>query len=160
MNSFVVRSAVGLLGLSIAACASPQGVPVRVRVNGQRVFFQGPGPRRENGRVMVPLRGVFERLGARVAWDDASQTVMADRGDMDIRLTIGNDWAMVNDRRVPMDEPANIYNGSTFVPLRFVSEALGAQVTWDGDRNAVDIMWHRPGSGDRNQARRRVPPRS
>lgn len=123
--------------VALAGFASAQDIGVRV--NGQDVRFSGVGPQRVQGRVMVPLRGVMERLGAYVSYNAAGRTVTATRGDVDLQLRIGERTAMVNGRQVMLDVPAQEYQGSTLVPLRFMGEALGADVKWDGALQAVVI---------------------
>jgi hypothetical protein len=86
-----------------------------------------------NDRTIVPLRAIFERLGATVEWDEATQTVTATKGTTVIKLTIGETEATVNGKVTTLAVPAVKINSRTFVPLRFVSEALGAEVGWDGD---------------------------
>lgn len=91
------------------------------------------------GRVLVALRGVFERLGATVDWEAATQTVLAVRGSIVVELQIGSRQARVNDRVVLLDVPARIIGARTLVPLRFVSEALGATVQWQEATRTVLI---------------------
>ncbi len=112
---------------------------IAVRVNGEPVHFQGTQPRYMNGRVMVPLRGVLEQMGATVDWNANTQTVIAARGNTEIDLPIGSRFATVNGERMPLDVPAMTIAGSTMVPLRFVSEALGAQVAWNDATQTVAI---------------------
>jgi hypothetical protein len=106
-------------------------------------------------RVLVPLRGVLEQMGARVDWNPSTQTVSAWRGKSRVKLAIGQNTAAVNGQPVNLDVPAQILNGSTMVPLRFVGEALGANVHWDNSSDTVTISggdyqippqpnWHRP----------------
>jgi hypothetical protein len=131
-----------LLPLTAAIClaAGASGAQeIQVRVNGDPIRFEGPGPVEQDGRVLVPLRGVLEEMGAYVDWNQASQTVMASRNNMNIRLPIGSHTAMVNGDRVRLDVPAQVIGGSTMVPLRFVSEALGADVRWDSRLETVFI---------------------
>ena len=111
---------------------------VQVIVDGSPIVFDQP-PMTIGGRVLIPLRGVFERLGASVQWDRASNTVLAVRGSSQIQLTIGSRVAFVNGRQVPLDVPPMIVGGRTLVPLRFVSEAMGARVDWDPASRAVFI---------------------
>jgi hypothetical protein len=118
-----------------------------ISVDGKPVLFQGPGPRRKMGRVLVPLRGIFERMGAHVKWDDDSQTVFADRNDVQVELSIGSNNATLNGRAVLMDVPAQLIDGSTFVPLRFVSESLGARVNWDPRSGNINIVAGYPHHG-------------
>lgn len=130
------------LGLSLAVAALP-AVPAlaqtaRVVVDGQLMRFDQP-PVVAGGRVLVPLRGVFEHLGATVLWNPATNVVTAQRGDTQVQLVIGGRQATVNGRVVLLDVPATIVGGRTLVPLRFVSEAMGAQVDWDNATRVVTI---------------------
>jgi heme-binding NEAT domain protein len=109
-----------------------------VILDGRDLSFDVP-PMIENGRTLVPLRAIFEALGAKVDWDGATQTVTAAKGQTVVKLTIGNTAAFVNDQPVNLDVPGKIVDNRTLVPLRFVSESLGADVQWDGDRNRVII---------------------
>jgi len=125
---------VGLLLL-----AMPSGMAaIQVEVNGSPLSFSVP-PTQVSGRTMVPLRGIFESLGAQVNWDAYSKTITATKGDTDVQLGIGNRRATVNGRAVYLDAPAMILRGSTMVPLRFVSEALGADVKWFEATQTVSI---------------------
>jgi len=93
----------------------------------------------ENGRTLVPLRGIFEALKAEVKWDDATKTVTATKGDTKVMLVIGNTLAKINDKEITLDVAAKIVDGRTLVPVRFVSEALGCRVDWNGDTKTVII---------------------
>lgn len=121
-------AACALAGMAITAAQAQQ---IRVRVNGERVMFRDAQPGQRNGRVMIPLRGVLEQLGADVRWLSSEQTVLASKGNTHIRLPIGSHYATVNDKEIYLDAPAMTSQGSTMVPLRFVSEALGADVKWE-----------------------------
>jgi len=137
-----------LASLSLAAAmAGAQGISVTV--DGQPVQFSGAGPRFVNGRVMVPLRGVFEQLGATVDWNPATQKVEAANADRDVSLHIGRNVANVNGQRVQMDTPPMVIAGSTMVPIRFLSEALGASVDWNGADQVVMISTGGNGYGQR-----------
>lgn len=132
-----------VLAVVLAAGAVPGGaqVPapyVHVYVDGQLVAFDVP-PQIQNGRVLVPLRGVFERLGAAVGWDPQRQTVLAQRGATSVSLVIGNTQAMIDGQPAAMDVPAMLVGGRTMVPLRFVSQALGAAVNWDAPTYTVTV---------------------
>lgn len=123
----------------LAALCGAQSGPIHVEVNGQPVAFNDTQPRMINGRVLVPLRGVFEQMGAYVHWTDATQTVDATKGDTSVRLRIGDPVASVNGQNVALDVPPRLIGGSTMVPLRFVSESLGADVNWD-DRDQLVLI--------------------
>lgn len=118
--------AVAVLGLAPAP-ASAQGVSVFV--DGNRLNFDQP-PVMVGGRTLVPLRGIFEALGATVVWDAPTRTVRAQRDATSIELTLGSTMATVNGQPVTLDVPAQSVGGRTMVPLRFIGEALGADVDW------------------------------
>lgn len=109
----------------------------RVVLNGKPLVFDVP-PTMENGRTLVPLRTVFETLGADVVWDDATQTVTAQKGNTKITLTIDGP-ALINGQPVALDVPARLIDGRTMVPLRFVSEAMDCKVNWDEDTETTTI---------------------
>lgn len=119
---------------------------ISVNVDGSPVTFSGTRPQTVQGRVLVPLRGVFEKLGAYVDWVPATQTVVAQKGDTYIELRIGSPSATVNGRQAVLDVPAALLGGRTMVPLRFLGEALGATVVWDGATRTVNINTGAPGT--------------
>ncbi len=92
-----------------------------------------------NDRTLVPMRGIFEALGAEINWDDATKTVVGTKGDVKVTLTIGNNVAKVGDTEVTLDSPATIVSDRTMVPVRFISEAMGCKVNWIADTRTVDI---------------------
>ncbi len=111
---------------------------MEVFVNGQEVYFDVK-PRLINDRTMVPLRAIFETLGARVDWDEATQTVTAYRGDVTIELTIGDSYMYVNGYSVYLDSPAVKIDDRTLVPVRAISESFGCEVEWYEDKELVSI---------------------
>ena len=111
---------------------------IRVLVDGKRVLFD-VNPFAAAGHTFVPFRAIAEALGAEVAWDGSSQTVTLKTANRTVTLRVGQSQALVNGVKVPLQAPAQMRNGRVFVPLRFVGEALGAEVTWDGDKSAVII---------------------
>ena len=93
-----------------------------------------------NDRTLVPLRGIFEALGAKVYWNGENESVTAIKDDINIYLQIGNKTATKNGKEIALDVPAQVVNDRTLVPVRFVSEALGAKVDWDDKNQAVLIQ--------------------
>ena len=91
-------------------------------------------------RTTLPIRLVAETLGAKVDWSEADQTVTITKGDMTIVIYIGQGFALVNGDPVELDCPAYIANSRTYLPVRFVSENLGAEVTWGGADGSVTIV--------------------
>lgn len=111
--------------------------PIKVFVNEQSLVFDVP-PVIINDRTLVPLRAIFEALGADVLWDGETETVTATKGDVEVKLVIGGQ-ALLNGQAVELDVPARIINDRTMVPLRFVSESLGYQVSWAEATRTINI---------------------
>ena len=122
------------LGVQTAAAAS-----VQVTLNGKPLSFDA-APAIENGRVLVPMRGVLESLGYSVHWKEHTQTVLAMKDGVDISLPINSRTVTVNNETVQIDVPAKLQNGRTFVPLRFLAEYSGADVQWDESSSTVMIQ--------------------
>ncbi|MBN2795141.1 MAG: hypothetical protein JXR88_07030 [Clostridia bacterium] len=93
----------------------------------------------QDGRTLVPVRFLFEPLGLKVSWDEDNFTAIGEKEDLYIEMPIGSSYATINGEMVVLDVPAVIYNNRTYVPLRFVSEATGAKVTWRGDTKTIFI---------------------
>lgn len=98
-----------------------------------------PPPMMMNGSVMVPMRGIFESLGAKVNWNSKTEQVTAMRGRSEVMLKVGDRNAMVNGRQMMLESAPHMYQNAVFVPLRFVSESLGANVKWDASAHRVMI---------------------
>lgn len=126
-----------IVGLLLLAITSGMAAP-RVELNGRPIAFSA-APMQVSGRAMVPMRAIFEALGADVSWNGATRTVTATKGSTNVALAIGATQARVDGRTVALDAPAMFSHGATMVPLRFVSEALGAHVSWSGATQTVSI---------------------
>lgn len=119
--------------------------PAPAAGNGVNLYINGvnktadAAPVIVNNRTMVPLRMIFETLGASVEWVQATQTVNAKKGDTSISLQIGSSTAKKDGKSITLDAAPQLIDNKTMVPLRFVSEALGAEVKWDGDTRTVSI---------------------
>jgi hypothetical protein len=111
---------------------------ITVTLDGKQLFFDQL-PTIENGRTLVPLRGIFEALGAEVDWNGDTQTVTATQGGKRISLTIGETAAKVDGNTITLDVPAKSVNGRTLVPARFVAESFDCTVDWDGYLQTVLI---------------------
>ncbi len=116
-------------------------VEVDVKINGEIQTFDQPAILKD-GRTLVPLRGVFEELGASVSWDSSTDTVHVKKDDKHIKLKVGSKTAYINGQKVTLDVSSQLIKGRTMVPLRFVSEALGASVSWDGKTNTASINYN------------------
>jgi len=111
---------------------------INVSVNGNTLDFD-VAPVVEEGRTLVPLRAIFEELGAEISWDGETKTIKALKDKKSIELQIGSYNAKQNGEDVVLEVPAKIINGRTMVPIRFVSEAMDCVVGWDGVSRTVAI---------------------
>lgn len=93
-----------------------------------------------NGRTLVPVRALFESLGATVDWDETTQTVTAAKEDTVISMQIGSTAASVNGAAQVLDVPAQTIEGRTMVPARFAAESLDARVLWDNNTQSAYII--------------------
>ncbi|MDP4181886.1 MAG: stalk domain-containing protein [Bacillota bacterium] len=148
-----------MMSLSIISySASPQ---ISVYVLGGKLDFKDAAPFIENGRTLVPFRAIAEALGANVEWDSATKTVTitkqyaanASESVTDttyngnsasdetkiVKIVIGSNKALINEIETTLDVPAKISNSRTYVPLRFVSEALEMGVNWDSATKKIVI---------------------
>lgn len=113
---------------------------IAVIVNGAKILFPDTEPYiDENGRTLVPVRFVSEKLGGKVEWNNDTRTVGITYEDKVIAMQLDNKVVTINNEAVTLDSAAVMYEGRTMVPLRFVSETLNATVTWDGPANAVQV---------------------
>ncbi len=113
--------------------------PVTVTLDGREIQFTQP-PVIDNGRTLVPLRAIFESLGATVDWDASTKTVTSRKDGKTVVMQIGSDTMSVNGAVKTLDVPAKLVNDSTMVPVRAVSEAYDCNVTWDGNTRTVVIV--------------------
>ena len=114
--------------------------PIKVILDDNLVNFLDVPPIEIGGRILVPLREVFEALGATVNYDATTRTIAASRDNTQIKLTLDSTAATVDGQSRPLDVPAQARAGHTLVPLRFVSEALGAQVNWNAAQRTVNLI--------------------
>lgn len=131
--------------VSVLAAAALVSVPavgeadISVLVNGKAINFDVP-PQIIDGRTLVPLRAIFEALGAEVNWNGETRTVTAQRDDTQISMTIGNNVMKVDSREIVLDVPPQIIGDRTLVPARAAAEGFGAEVGWDGETRTVTIV--------------------
>lgn len=110
--------------------------PIKVMVNEKALVFDVP-PRILSGRTVIPVRSVFESLGAEVLWDESTRIISILRDLNIIKLKVGSNLAYINQQQVMLEVPAQIIDGRTMVPLRFIAEEFGFKVTWYGDTRTV-----------------------
>ncbi|MEQ8175649.1 MAG: family 10 glycosylhydrolase [Syntrophomonadaceae bacterium] len=140
-----------LLLLSVAVPATAAGSDITIFFNGVEQQYDPP-PQIVNGRVLVPMTGIFEAFGAQMSWDPASRTAIAFKegkyvsvqvdskaGLMADATLVGGTYQLNNTRNVKLDAAPTIVKSRTMVPLSFVSLALGADVSWLGSSRQVFI---------------------
>ncbi|MBM3471369.1 MAG: copper amine oxidase N-terminal domain-containing protein, partial [Armatimonadetes bacterium] len=113
-TTFVGVLLICVLSLNLLPAAG-QGA-IRVIVNGEELAFDVP-PVEVGGRLLVPLRGVFERLGATVLWEPSTQRITAATASRTIELVMGRREAAVDGKLVLLDIPPMVVGGRTMVPL-------------------------------------------
>jgi alpha-tubulin suppressor-like RCC1 family protein len=96
-------------------------------------------PISKNGRTLVPMRAIFEELGAKLNWDEGNHIVTATKGSVNFSYQIGQKTAIKNGEVLILDTPGIVVEDSTFVPVRFIAEALGATTGWDEKTKTVII---------------------
>ena len=125
--------------LALAGMAAQQAAEAAtVQLNGQPLQTS-VAPIVYRGRTLVPMRDIFEALGAKVQWDAYTKGITAMRGATTVKMQMGRSMASLNGQQIRLDQAPMAVNGRTMVPLRFVSEAMGAQVGWDNRLQLVSI---------------------
>ncbi|KNY27470.1 stalk domain-containing protein [Pseudobacteroides cellulosolvens] len=123
---------------ALADNASKSTNEIKVFVDGKELSLD-VAPSIISGRTLVPLRAIFESLGAEVKWNPKTKTVTGIKNDITVELTISKKDVFINGRVTSIDVPALIINGRTLVPARFVAESLGTDVEWNSKDKVVDI---------------------
>ncbi|MCM3172434.1 copper amine oxidase N-terminal domain-containing protein [Paenibacillus sp. MER 99-2] len=114
----------GIMALPVLAETSPTEIHTGVIVN---------------NRVLIPLRAVSQHLGAKVQWDKYSKSILLTKNDKKITLAVNFKNANVNDYVEPMDSPVELINATAYVPLRFVSQTLGAELEWNKEAKQANV---------------------
>lgn len=101
------------------------------------------------GRTLVPIRAIVESFGGIVTWDAASQTVTISLDGNELKLVIGKSNALVNGKSMPIDNTnpkvvPQILNSRTMLPLRFITESLGADVQWEDLSQTITVTFPKP----------------
>lgn len=129
--------------LSFSSVAFTQDMNITVFLNGEQLTFD-VDPTLESGRTLVPMRAIFEALGAEVTWVNETQTAIATKDNLKIEISIDNTQMLKNGEVITLDVPARLINSRTLVPVRAVSEGMGAKVDWDNANQRVLITTPEP----------------
>ena len=111
---------------------------ISLQINGSEISAEVP-PTVIDGRTMVPVRAIFEAVGANIDFNAETKTITAKKGDTTVNMTVGAKIATVNSKEVQLDAPVVIVNGRTLAPARFVAETFGYTVQWDSENKIVEI---------------------
>ena len=141
----IAAFAVALIVLSLAPAKKASAQSVAVYVNGKLISFDQPPIERES-HVFMPLRSVFENLGATVVYANGSINATTSNGAT-VHLTIGSHDTLVNGKPATLGYPPFVVDGRTLVPLRFIAESLGAVVNYDAAKQVVTVNTGQPIAG-------------
>lgn len=117
---------------------------ISVQLNGRKIEFDQL-PVITGGRTMVPVRAIFEALGAKVSWDAAARRMTAEDYDITVSLTVDSDVTSVNNESVSLEIPVQIINGRLMAPVRFISDCFGATVNWVAEMQRVELTTNKKG---------------
>jgi N-acetylmuramoyl-L-alanine amidase len=135
LRFFLFLILISVFAFSVTAFADED---IKLFVNGKQLITD-VAPVAVDGRTMVPVRSIFEKLGAEVTWINSSKQIIVKTASKRIVLTLDKTKAYVNNESAVMDTPPMVINGRTLIPVRFVSEKLGYRVDWDDKDRAVHI---------------------
>lgn len=142
------RALLALVALTVCGSAIPQtrrveyGGAVRVYVDNQLLRFDTAPIHAGNGRLLVPMRRIFESLGATVVYRKDGQRITARRGDTEVVMQVGKGIANVNGENRLMDAAPIISRGRVLVPLRFIAETLDSTTAYYPNERLVRITSH------------------
>ncbi|MGC5328733.1 stalk domain-containing protein [Brevibacillus sp. SYSU BS000544] len=127
----------------VSAATQPKS-DIQVVYNAKSIVFPDQKPVIKNSRTLVPIRPIAEGLGFKVDWDSKTQTVGIAKASSTVNLVINQKTAKRNGQAITLDTPAQIINGRTMVPVRFIAEALSYQVNWNASEQKVLISDQKP----------------
>lgn len=137
--SFITVTALAAVAVTLQPLPSYAATDIKVTVNQAAVQFPDQRPIMDANRVLIPTRFVAQSLGGKVGYNSATKTVTIQQDSKTITLKLNSSKVTAGGKVVTLDVPAKVIKGRTMVPLRFVSEAMGATVDWQQARNLVAI---------------------
>lgn len=131
--------AMAVMGLSLmmGICASAENDVVTVMVDNAQVEFEDQTPVIIEGHTLVPVRAVFEQAGAEVNWDQDTQTATITKNDYVVTIKYGDTVMRKNGVEIALEQPADVINNRTMIPVRAIAEAMDFSVTWDGHHSLI-----------------------
>ncbi|EGG34441.1 copper amine oxidase N-terminal domain-containing protein [Paenibacillus sp. HGF5] len=111
--------------------------------NGVKLYVNGEAsdtePFVKKGNTYVPFRAIAEALEAEVIWNPQKRSITVSKDGVSIQLLVGSKTATVNGKKISLNAPATVTKGNTYVPVRFISEALNATVKWESESQTVVV---------------------
>ena len=119
-----------------------------IKINGKKGEIDA-GPQIKWGRTFLPLAPIIEALGGTIEWNDKTHTVTIVLGTKTLVLTMGNAYAVGNGKRIPVDSNPDVMpyiqaSGHTMLPVRFITEQLGASDMWNSALHSVTLVFVKP----------------
>jgi len=140
LSFMIVFGSINIDAYAVLDSTDYHSIPIKVKLNDKLLKFDVQ-PIIKDGRTMVPMRAIFEYLGASVSWYEKTRNVVAYKDNMFIKLKIDSKTAYKNGKSFNLDAAPMIKNGRTLVPVRFVSESLGMNVNWDSETRTVVLNY-------------------
>ncbi len=133
---FIGFAVLGIMGaMSLSAMA--ENDVVTVTVDNEAVIFEDQQPVIIEGYTLVPVRAVFEKAGATVTWDQDTQTATISNDEYVVTIKYGDKVMYRNGEAVALEQPADVINNRTMIPVRAIAEAMNYSVTWDGHHSLI-----------------------
>lgn len=124
--------------MAVSVWSSPILAAPTINMDGRELIFDTPAVI-EDGRTLVPLRAIFETLGATVTWIESSRTAVAIRDDIMVTIQVDSRTPYINAIAKPIDVPARVIDGRIYAPLRFAVEAFGGTADWDPSTQTITL---------------------
>ncbi len=140
-NPYIIDTSTDPSGIDTPTAPTPPAAgsdDVHIYIDGQKQAFADQ-PVIVEGRTLLPMRDLFQALGAVVGWDGVTSTAIGSRDGIEVRIPIGSTTPTINGKPTTIQVPAQLINNRTYIPLRFVGEALGDDVKWEGETRSVII---------------------
>ena len=133
----VLLLVVAMLVMATTTALAAEG-DTKVYVDGQQISFD-TAPVIVEGTTLVPMRAIFEAIGATVDWNQDTKTATGTKDGSTVSVQIGNEYGYKGSEAIKLLQPAQLINSRTMVPLRFISESLGCDVQWEGTPKTITI---------------------
>ena len=127
-----------VLSVFVSTGVLASGEDIKITIDGVELHTE-TSSKIVNNRTLVPMRAIFEAMGAKVEWDNKTRTAIGIKDHAKINLQINNPEASINGKEITLDSPAIIDNDRTLVPVRFIAESLGSNVSWNNKTRTVVI---------------------